>query len=1098
MDAPTPPTKVVPASIPEPSSYNLAWFKDLNTKSLTIKFRQGKKVHYRGLFLIIETVQDVPQVVISETLLQQIPSELHPCIASYSPGYDLPVDPFAYHGSTSACYQATINPPNQKPVPVSLRVLYKGAGSNPKKVVEIHRFLSSRDIPSPYIPIFFSAWSEDFNPSLFEKWTNDTHLREPGPTLFSVTEFFPWNLEQFIARHTLNESDILVIVYQIAKGIEFLQQHGVVHRHLKIQNMLINETGRVVISDFGHAYQFASTEQGLKVQYDELQMDLGGAMFYLPPEIRTVKQGLVDYSTADTYALGMSIYALFNISPPYLSDNATPLPASPSLQQLVLKMTQQYVPTRFAIKTILGILSLLIHVTRGLIGDFFKNLALLKSIVPDSWESLEPAILLEYLKLLVEKKQVEAAFLLGKLYFNGEGVPKDEKIGFGYFKNAVEWGQEGKYALQLAECYLNGLGVEKDETVAIGWYEKAAAMGHLRSLFIMGERYEKGQGVTKDEKKAFGYYERAIDLGKEVQFKLGLCYFYGKGTKQDEEKGMEYLSLAARAGHVRADDVLEDIHRKLIHTNNPELKLTRKYISRFEPNVFQGVHKLNFLQIIDNPLAELPPGLFNPLVNLKLLEIEQTEIKILPSGIFRSLRKLEKLVLTNTPLKSLPQNIFNNLASLNWLEVSFSQITEIPQNTFENNTNLKTLILSGNLIDELRHDLFRTLTGLQSLDLQNNKIQELPYNIFHSLTGLTSLAIQENPINYLPTDLLDENRILKTFSVNSALSKEYWVNGFSIKNLKYLKSQSQYVLNLRVDEQPERTIPCGCFGRTSFKMLKHELTMKLGLSEGTKFLIFKSGILGRYGLVVDIESLESVEKMRLRTSGIDFLVKSQNNTVRLSFCSTSLQELKQEIENQIGSNFILIEYYDPEFHEYCPLDSLKNLGPKVKLQVTTTKLDVEDIGILKEKLQNRTDELDKIKIAYEKLLQLQTMTQTETDDKDETLPPRTPTTLFKQERKEAIEWVKKEGGHFGEPPSLQPQKATKTTDRNELKVKPNKDPIFIPMSPHQNQPQFNLPLAVDFLAAAEKKKTKSYFMGLLQKNARSSYSPCSIRKFRYQ
>jgi pheromone a factor receptor len=52
------------------------------------------------------------------------------------------------------------------------------------------------------------------------------------------------------------EADAQVIVYQILQGVEYLHRHGVVHRDLKLENVLMTTfeaNGRVVITDFGQA-----------------------------------------------------------------------------------------------------------------------------------------------------------------------------------------------------------------------------------------------------------------------------------------------------------------------------------------------------------------------------------------------------------------------------------------------------------------------------------------------------------------------------------------------------------------------------------------------------------------------------------------------------------------------------------------------------------------------------------------------------------------------------------------------------------------------------------------------------------------------------
>jgi serine/threonine protein kinase len=120
------------------------------------------------------------------------------------------------------------------------------------------------------------------------------------------------------------------IVLQIAAGLGAVHRHGIVHRDLRPENvLLVPRAGRrdfVKLLDFGVARVKAAgeTEPG----------SFGGAPEYLAPEAQA---GAVDHR-ADVYALGCVVYRMVTGRPPFVADSLAALlakhegeiPAAPS------------------------------------------------------------------------------------------------------------------------------------------------------------------------------------------------------------------------------------------------------------------------------------------------------------------------------------------------------------------------------------------------------------------------------------------------------------------------------------------------------------------------------------------------------------------------------------------------------------------------------------------------------------------------------------------------------------------------------------------------------------------------------------------------
>lgn len=72
---------------------------------------------------------------------------------------------------------------------------------------------------------------------------------------------------------------------------------------------------------------------------------------------------------------------------------------------------------------------------------------------------------------------------------------------------------DAKKQLGLAKLYYNGDGVAKDDVKAAEWYQKAAIQGIAFAQYKLGAMYDKGEGVPKDAAKAVEWWEKAAAQG---------------------------------------------------------------------------------------------------------------------------------------------------------------------------------------------------------------------------------------------------------------------------------------------------------------------------------------------------------------------------------------------------------------------------------------------------------------------------------------------------------------------------------------------------------------------------------------------------------
>ena len=134
---------------------------------------------------------------------------------------------------------------------------------------------------------------------------------------------------------------------------------------------------------------------------------------------------------------------------------------------------------------------------------------------------------------------------LGLYYFNGWGVEKDYNKAFQYFKDAETASvlDDCIPKICLANCYAKGLGVEQDLNKAYELYESSVDATEQVIIDRIGLK-------CVSEKYSFSQLMReALEHNdKDAQRKIGHCYFYGFGVKEDENKAVEWYSKAANNG----------------------------------------------------------------------------------------------------------------------------------------------------------------------------------------------------------------------------------------------------------------------------------------------------------------------------------------------------------------------------------------------------------------------------------------------------------------------------------------------------------------------------------------------------------------------
>ena len=405
-------------------------------------------------------------------------------------------------------------------------------------------------------------------------------FEENGTAYFIMSYAKGIDLEAYLQEnHPLSQKEIEEIIFPFLDGVKHIHKYNILHRDIKLANVLITNDKQPILIDFGTARnELMQRSKKLTAVYTEGYASL--------EQHTQSKEG----PYTDIYAIGMMMYALINgiTDTKLLPSSVKRFEALHSKNVSLLTFPDD---KRFskgfinAIKKALEINKEDRPQTVQELIDLFKESESKDSSTKRSsliigistlatfiigvgyyfYQKPTPVLELEHKERVVQtetKTETTTVAVLKETIkvSSVDALKKAEKaIMKGEVFKAIEYlkqdpsSQTPKGALRIAELYH---ALNNETKNAITWYEKAEKLGYIKAQYPLAVLYCKYGNFTKfnNSKDIFEY---AKDSRKEFKYDIALCY----NELGNITKAREWFEASAVMGYLPAKENLYTLLR---------------------------------------------------------------------------------------------------------------------------------------------------------------------------------------------------------------------------------------------------------------------------------------------------------------------------------------------------------------------------------------------------------------------------------------------------------------------------------------------------------------------------------------------------------